>query len=181
MLTNSEIGILVVTTITAIATSISAYVSWRLWQGRIFPEWEFSWSGDGRNRELYVRVEIQNNTHSTFQAISVEIPKAPILNLDSGNREEKKHESWGLRKAPLSRAEIRPNSSKTLSFHILLDWEALSTKPSRRLITRSVSDAPLRIQIMLAAKSSRRRKITFNNKINIPRAMIETTAREIST
>ena len=180
MPTNTEIFVLAVTTITAIATSISAYVSWKSWQGGVVAEWDFSWQGSGKDRVLYGRLEIRNHTNTALQAVRVDVPKFPILDLRTGGKEEEKHESWGLRSAPLSRREIRPHGSEAFGFFISPDWVALEANPSRRFVRRSISDTPLLIQASVASKDSRRRMIRVSTKISIAREMIVNMASEIS-
>ena len=174
----AETVLIIVGAITAIATSLSALISWKSWRGKIIAEWDYSWHASEDGYPLSVSVIFRNNTQECYKALSVEVPKLPILALYSGDKKDK-HESWGLRRAHLGFNDIIPGSATRFTFKIHPDWSSLSAKRSSRLVISQRSDTPVCIHVTLESKVSRRRLRMSNVKMKISKEAIVRIASKI--
>lgn len=167
---------MIATAITAVATSASAYIAWRKWRGAITANWDFTWDS-GEDRSLRVECVVYNFQDSALRPLQIKVLKPSSVTVQTDSRE--KHESWPANAHYLN-GEILPNGKTRYLASVRFDWQELADNPSRRLVTRAISDTPLRIQITLASKSSLRRKIKLTAQIKLPRKMIENMAKKAS-
>jgi len=160
---------LTATVITAVATSVSAYVAWQLWRGRLTVDWHYAWSLSATGeRTLEVKLTVHNETSSIVDIRFAEVIGAGVVNVRRPNQD--KHESWGASQVPIF-TEVAPHKNASATIYVTLDWRALDS--SRRSLFSSKRNAMLRIQTTLASRSSRRRTRKITSHIPIPKEMIK--------
>ncbi len=155
---------------TAVATGVTAYAVWQQWRGNIQVEWEPAWNDmyeKSISPHLEIVITVRNYQKTGVRAWRVDVSKCPVKDVTCGSREKPK--SWQPHQAPLN-LDVEPGVSKSCRVIVFPDWAALA---SRRSVTRRPnSSTPLRVQISLASKASKRTRIERHTTIPIPNERI---------
>lgn len=165
-MTTESVLILLATGITALATTVSAYVAWQTWRGRLTVDWSYTWSTREERRILEVRLTAHNETSSIIDLRTVEASGIPIADVRTSRE---KHESRAADKAPLM-IQAPPRKSVGVTVYVEPEWALLLNKARSRFARKSFR---LKTKLVVASRSGRGRPRSISNHIPLQREMIE--------